>query len=353
MDSGNLPTLQASYFDGTSARAQAVVLQLQGNTLHLSGEGIERSVDLRHVQWPERTRHGMRVAHFSGGGSLQCDNAAAWDAWSRSSGQRESLVVKLQQSWRGTVASVLGLVALVMALQIWGLPAVARAVVAATPLNVDVSMGDAALIAIDQQLMTPSKLPVDVQVRIRSALTHHLSTLPADSLPTWTLVFRKGGIVGPNAFALPGGTMVLTDELVELVQADEQVITAVLAHELGHVKHRHGLRMLVQGAVLGGLGAVALGDFSTLLAAVPALLGQAHYSREAEREADAHAMLVLKAASISPAVMVTLFEKMAQQRAAKSTINDGESDDSSWLGIAFRSHPPDAERIRYFRDATP
>lgn len=45
--------------------------------------------------------------------------------------------------------------------------------------------------------------------------------------------------------------MVLTDELFDLVQGDEQIITAVLAHELGHVKHRHGLRMLVQATVLG------------------------------------------------------------------------------------------------------
>ncbi len=35
--------------------------------------------------------------------------------------------------------------------------------------------------------------------------------------------------------------MVMTDEMVELVGADDKVITAVLAHELGHVHHRHGL----------------------------------------------------------------------------------------------------------------
>ena len=348
------PALQAEYFDGTSARAWPVQLLLQGKNLIIKGDGIERTLHMHQIQWPERARHGKRVAHFVDGGSVQCADALAWDAWRRNSGQRDSLVVRLQQSWHGVTASILALVILAVALQLWGLPAVARAVVTATPLSVDVSLGESALSAIDQHLMKPSKLPAQTQADVRSAFKRNLGTLPAGSLPEWKLEFRQS-TMGPNAFALPGGTMVLTDELFDLVQGDEQIITAVLAHELGHVKHRHGLRMLVQATVLGGLGAVVLGDFSTLLAAVPALLGQAHYSRAAEREADAHAVAVLKAASISPAVMVTLFEKLDHARAAKSppasVSKTQATNNDSWLGIAFASHPSDAERIQYFRDA--
>ncbi|TAH12571.1 MAG: hypothetical protein EAZ11_05250 [Curvibacter sp.] len=195
------------------------------------------------------------------------------------------------------------------------------------------------------------------QARITQAFTDavaHQST--ADQRP-WKLVFRQSKI-GPNALALPGGTILMTDEMVALVNADTQVLTAVLAHELGHVQQRHGLRMLVQATVLGAVGAVVLGDFSTLLAAVPALLGQAHYSREAEREADAHAVKVLKDAGLSPLHMVTLFEALEQERqrkASKATSSagnaDGEKDSASWLGIAFASHPSDADRIAYFRSA--
>ncbi len=347
-------TLPAVYFDGTSARAWPVQLQLRGKHLHVRGDGFEHTVDTRQIQWPERTQHGKRVAHFADGGSVQCANPLAWDAWRRNSGQRESSVVQLQQSWRGVTASVLALVALLAALQVWGLPAAASALVAVTPLSVDAALGESALSAIDQHVMKPSKLPMQTQADIRNAFQRNLQTLPPGSVPEWKLEFRQS-TMGPNAFALPGGTMVLTDEMVELVQGNEQVITAVLAHELGHVKHRHGLRMLVQATVLGGLGAAVLGDFSTLLAAVPALLGQAHYSRAAEREADAHAVAVLKGASISPAVMVTLFEKLEQARTAKSRKpsepKPQASTEGSWLGIAFASHPTDAERIQYFRDA--
>jgi Zn-dependent protease with chaperone function len=354
MDDSRVPALDAVYFDGLSARARPVRLRIEGGVLRVQGEDVDRSVACAEVNWPERTRHGMRVAHFEGGGSVQCSDNAAWDDWSRAGGRRDSLVVRLQQSWRGVLVSVALLVALAAALQQWGLPAAARAVVAFTPLSVDQSLGTATLEAIDGTLMLPSRLAAAEQARLKAAFERALAAQPPGSVPAWHLEFRKSRI-GPNALALPGGTLVLTDELVELVGRDERVITAVLAHELGHVRHRHGLRMLVQVTLLGGLASVVLGDFSSVLAGVPVLLGQASYSREAERDADAEAVRILQAAAISPAVMVTLFDKLGQRDRAQDApdgADSGRADrPSSWLGIAFASHPPDAERVQYFRQA--
>lgn len=360
MEAKHEPGLQASYFDGISARAHPVVLQLKGAVLQITGEGIHRSLAISDVQWPERARHGMRVAHFKEGGSVQCANAAAWDDWRRMHGLRDPLVVSMQQSWRWVLASVVALLVILVAVQQWGLPVAARAVVAVTPLSVDVAIGETSLALIDEHLMRPSKLPASEQARLRAALAQAASAVPAGTVPAWQLVFRQSRI-GPNALALPGGTLVMTDELVELVGRDEKVITAVLAHELGHVRHRHGVRLLVQATVLSGLAAVVLGDFSTVLAGVPVLLGQASYSREAEREADAEAVRFLKAAAISPDAMVTLFVRLEEESNRKRQSHSGNKDESeigrkvpdqdSWLGIAFASHPPDAERVRYFREA--
>lgn len=357
MPASPAPVLDAVYFDGRSGRAQPVQLHIAGAVLRLRGEGVDRSVPLPDVNWPERTRHGLRVAHFEDGGSVQCDDAAAWDTWSRASGRHDPLVVRLQQSWRWVLASVLVLVSMAVVLQQWGLPLVARAVVAATPLSVDVSLGATTLAAIDGRLLQPSQLPATEQARLRAAFEKALAASPSGSVPPWQLAFRKSRI-GPNALALPGGTLIMTDELVELVGRDQDVITAVLAHELGHVRHRHGLRMLVQVTALGGLAAVAFGDFSTLVAGIPVLMGQASYSRTAEREADAEAVRILQAASISPEVMVTLFDKLdkpGEQGGDKGSPPGAGSDraarQESWIGIAFASHPADAERVRYFRQA--
>ena len=371
-----LPPLDATYFDGKTARAHAVALHIADGVLHIQGTGVAVSVALRDVQWPERTRHGKRMAQLAAGGLVQCDDGDAWDAWCRASGVGESAVVRAQQSWRWVAAAVVAFLALLVGFQQWGLPLAARGIVAMTPLSVDVSLGEASLKAIDEALMTPTELPQAQQDSIRQAFTQAVSAQPPQRVPPWNLVFRKSKI-GPNALALPGGTLLMTDELVQLVDGDTRVLTAVLAHELGHVQQRHGLRMVVQASALGAVAGVVLGDFSTLLAALPALMGQAHYSREAEREADAHALQVLTAAGIPPVVMVTLFDKLKNSRAkdlekapgaahkdASNEKADPKTDDEqaqanarlkqvsqslSWLGIAFASHPADAERVAYFQ----
>ncbi len=349
--------ITADYFDGRSARAHVVQLSLSDGELSLRGDGILLRVPAHQVEWPERMRHGPRIARLPDGGSLQCHDSPAWDAWARAGGRGESWVVGAQQSWRWVLASVLGLSVLLAAMYLWGVPWLARVAVAATPLSVDQAIGESALQSLDTQWLRPSKLPAEQQQRLRAAFARATAALPPGSVPAHRLEFRSGPI-GPNAFALPGGTMVLTDALVELVQGDEAVIVGVLGHELGHVQHRHGLRLLVQAGAIAAVSSVVLGDFSTLLAGAPVLLGQASYSRDAEREADAFAVTVLKAAGFSPAVMVTFFEKVSARRSpakegkeATPQGGSGAGDEGSGLGIAIASHPADAERIRYFRDA--
>jgi Zn-dependent protease with chaperone function len=266
----------------------------------------------------------------------------------------ESAVVRFQQSWRWVTGFVLAFFVFMVGSYNWGLPAIARGIVAITPQSFDEKMGQATLLAIDDALMEPSGLALAQQEGIRNAFTRTLRAQAQEQVPPWSLQFRKSKL-GPNALALPGGTLLLTDEMVQLVDGDTDVLTAVLAHELGHVKHRHALRMLVQVSALGAVTSLVLGDFSTVLAAAPALLGQAHYSREAEREADLNAVQVLTHAGIDPRVMVSLFDKLAARRRDESKeVSKEESGTQAmavadWLGLAFASHPADAERVALFR----
>jgi predicted Zn-dependent protease len=117
------------------------------------------------------------------------------------------------------------------------------------------------------------------------------------------------------------------------------------------VRLRHGMRMLVQVTLVGTVTTLAWGDFSALLAAAPALLGQMAYSRDLEREADSEAITLLRANGISPAVMLELFQRLAGARPATGQAAGEKEAPASGLGIAFSSHPGDAERMRTFRDA--
>jgi Zn-dependent protease with chaperone function len=358
--------LEAVYFDGESARAHAVTLSLSGAMLQIRGDAIALDLEADAVHWSERTRHGPRVAHLTGGAALHCRDAAACDAWLRATGRGDSWVVQVQQSWRWVLASLAALVLLLTAVAIWGVPWFSQIALAAIPHDVDTALGEATLARLDKHLTAPTALDAAKQQRVRDAFARAAASQsgahPGAELPAYALLFRRDrekGMIGPNAFALPGGTMIMTDAMVELFDAEPDVLTGVLAHELGHVRQRHGMRMVVQASLIGLLSSIVLGDFSSLLAAAPVVLSQAGYSRDAEREADAFCAAFLKAAAVSPALMISLFEKLGAARANKEP-KDGpdaakgraSADASgSWLGIAFASHPADKERTDFFRSA--
>lgn len=333
--------LPVDYFDGRSARAVPARLGFDGAQLVLQAGDTQRRYAPHTLRWPERTRHGARVAELPDGGSLHCADAAAWDAFARRCGRRDALVVRAQQSWRWVLASAAATLVLLAALYVWGVPAAARAALAVVPTEVDRQIGAGVLAQLDEQILQPTQLPPERRQRIRAAFEQALAAQPAGSVPAHRLEFRRSKI-GPNALALPDGTIVLTDELAALAGDDLELLTGVLAHELGHVRERHGMRLLLQAGAVGLLASLVVGDFNSLLAAAPVLLGQAGYSRDAEREADAQAVQVLRAAGLSPLAMVRFFEKMAARE---------RSQDGSGLGIAIASHPADEERIQFFRDA--
>lgn len=340
--------LPVQYFDGRSAKAQPVWLSIVGTSLQLHAQHdgtLVHTVPLAQVRWPERTRSGARLAEFLNGGQVHAPNASAYDAWAAQHLPRtESLVVRLQQSWRGTLVALALLASALAALYVWGLPVAARGIASLVPLSVDEALGRNALTQIDGQWMRPSKLPAATQERLRTRFDAAMRKAYPRDMPAYQLEFRQSTI-GPNAFALPGGTMVLTDELVTLVN-DDDVVMGVMGHEVGHVTLRHGMRQLVQLAVVQGVLSIAFGDYGTLITTAPLILGSMAYSRNAEREADDHAIGFMQANAISPLVMVKFFNTMRAEQKTK--------DKSTPLGISIiSSHPGDDERIAKFKAAAP
>lgn len=361
--------LAAHYFDGRSSRAHPVRLRVAAGQLMILGEPvvgqdgfgvaqpverIARRVSMKDVRWSEPTRGGPRVAHIDvgvGGGSLESTDPQEWDVFLAAQGVPTGWVAKAQLRWRWAALALALCLGTVFAGYVWGLPLAARVAVAFVPASVDESMGAAVLASMEGDEIRASGLSAERQQALRSAFerlvaaSHGGPGQPAR--PPYTLHFRASTL-GPNAFALPGGAVVVTDELVTVVK-DDNALLGVMAHELGHVRHRHGMRALVQTGLLAAATSVLLGDFSSVLAGVPLWLGQAAYSRDAEREADDEAIRMLKAGGISPLVMVGFFE---QVRAAsqKGPLPDN-SGRTRQLGIAFSSHPSDEERVARFRAA--
>jgi Tfp pilus assembly protein PilF len=131
----------------------------------------------------------------------------------------------------------------------------------------------------------------------------------------YRLEFRASPVIGANAFALPSGIIVMTDELVKLSRDDREVL-AVLAHELGHLHHRHIMRGLLESSATALVIAGVTGDIASttsLAAAAPTLLLRAKYSRDMEREADRYAVEMMKQAGLEPRYFGTLLARMERK----------------------------------------
>lgn len=341
--------LMVSYFDGKTSRAHEVVMWLDQGMLQLSSAQLIRQVALSQVDWAERTRHGARLAHFADGGTVQALDDKAWDSWMHEQGLGTPLAVRAHQSWRWSMLATTVLLMVAALGYWWGLPMAARAIAPMIPSAVSHEMSTATLRAMDDQWLHPSQLAPDEQNRWRGRLMPALEVgrvghRPAAlATPRITLEFRQARI-GPNAFALPDGSIVITDELIELLKDREDVLIGVLGHEAGHVALRHGLRGLTQAGLLSVAGSVAFGDFSGVLAGAPALLGHLAYSRDFEREADEAAIALMRANHLRPSAMAVFFQRLREYRSKRGEFDSG-------LGIAFSSHPADAERIARFQAA--
>jgi Zn-dependent protease with chaperone function len=351
--------LDVRYFDGRSSRPRAAQLRVADGRLHIAPpigapDGFDPfAVPLGQVHWPERTRHGGRLAALPDGASVQALDVADWDAWCAAAvPRRESGVVRAQQSWQGVAVALVLLLAAIAGLYQWGLPWLATGVTALVPHRVDALIGAQALASLDESLLQPSALPADEQARIREAFTRMVVRAHPDGAPPWQLQFRRGrdDKLGPNALALPGGTVVLTDELVKLLppgKDGDDAVLGVLGHEFGHVRQRHTMRQLVQASAIGFAVSVAFGDYGTLIGTAPVLLATLGYSRDAEREADEESVRLMRAVGISPRAMAGFFEAVERWRGARQ--RGGRQDDP--IGMAFATHPATAERIDFFKAA--
>jgi Zn-dependent protease with chaperone function len=173
-------------------------------------------------------------------------------------------------------------------------------------------IADEGLKGLDRAVFKPSKVAEDRRQRLRGIF----ATLATEGGVTARLEFRDGNWVGANAFALPGGVVVVTDQLVELFEDNEHV-AAVLAHEVGHLRHRHGARSILQDSLVA-LGTMAvLGDatsVASIATTLPTVMLHTSYSRDFERESDQFAFELLKKTGRSPKLFAEALAAMEAER---------------------------------------
>jgi beta-barrel assembly-enhancing protease len=137
-----------------------------------------------------------------------------------------------------------------------------------------------------------------------------------------------------NAFALPGGIVVVNSALVDKADSAEE-LAGVIAHEIQHVEKRHSLQQMIHSAGWAAVLMVAMGDVSAIAGIFVHQAGTLRHSRALESEADSEGMRSLVKAGISPNGMAHFFEKMQEE----------ESADGGLASDLLSSHPAPADRL--------
>jgi Zn-dependent protease with chaperone function len=331
----------ARYFDGKTAKAHEVQVKLGNATGDVMLAVLQNDTELFR-----RSTTQLQISDpFNGtatrvelGENAVLEVAQGQAFWQKleTLGHKKTFVQRSQTSWNWAIGSVAAILLVGFLTFRYGIPWAAVHVANSLPPTVDTFIGEQAWPAIEKEFLKPSKLSVERQTKLREGFAAIVANIK--DAPTYDLQFR-GSTVGPNAFAIPGGKIVMTDELVALTK-DDNAIYGVLLHELGHVKYRHSLRNIVQTTAATTLISIWLGDVSSLVALIPGALTTMKYSRDLETESDLYAFKAMVDNKIPTKPLAELFVKMSSGVELNSTIE----------GL-ISSHPVTKERIKLFEGA--
>ncbi|MDX1487329.1 MAG: M48 family metallopeptidase, partial [Acidiferrobacterales bacterium] len=293
-----MTTLRASFYDGKTSAKKDVQLHF-----YASGELVIRGLEedlkysLADVRISTRVGNTPRSLYLPDGAKCETfDNDAVDALLERHRRHRGAAWLhRFESKLRYVALAVVVTVVVAWGFIQYGIPLLAKHVADALPASVDTALGKEGLAVMDRLFFAPSELR-EPRRRELQAIFSDMAKASTDD-HEFKLIFRKSPRVGANAFALPSGIVVITDELVALVRDDNELI-AVLAHEIGHVVHRHALRRVLQDSTVVLVIAAVTGDvtsITSLAATIPVVLVEAKYSRDFEREADDYALSYLRA----------------------------------------------------------
>ena len=344
------PEHGADYLDGRAAAARRVGLEIRGGALRLVGAPWEAPRawplgDLRRL--PDQAGGGLvlRLASDPLARLVVTDPRSRRLVLDHARDLDRPVPGLMRGRWRllpwalGAVASVALMIGVL-------LPAAADRLAPLLPPGGEAALGDVTLARI-REALSPYGPAVPVPLcrapegraalgRMAARLTEG-ADLPSDPV----IEVLDHPMI--NAFALPGGRVVLFRGLIEAAERPDEV-AAVLAHELGHVAARDPTRIALRSAGSVGVLGLLFGDFAggaLVLVLLNASI-EASYSREAEAAADAYARARMIEAGLPPEALASFFERLAEAGGEVPPVLEH-----------FMGHPALAARIAAAREDAP
>jgi Zn-dependent protease with chaperone function len=339
--------IRGSFYDGkTSARVAAECRVFDNGAVQVHGcgrAGTLLSLPRFDLKASPRLANTARYIYFPQGQKFETeDNRAVDDLLTRFQQRpRLHLVHVLESRKRYILMCIAAMAAIIWGMGRYGVPAAARVIAHHLPSSIVQKAGSQTLEALDRTFFKPSELNESLRKRL---LAHFQPLIQRHEGLHLQVVFRNGGRLGANAFALPNGVIVFTDEMVKLARHDDELL-AVMAHEAGHVARRHGIQRIVQNSLLAFAIMAVTGDASgtsQIFLGLPVMLTELAYSREFELEADQYALDYLTSHRIAPRRFADLMRRLQQRK-----LPDGSDTEGRWSNY-LSTHPDMEERLQRF-----
>ena len=331
-------TGHALYHDGQTPRGTQVNFVLSEDTLDLIGlDGT------RVTRWPKASL--QRLSATPGQARLACrdhPDARLEIADPASARELAQALADLRDGSKLTARTVLITGGLILAavlsvagVIVFGIPAVAAQLAPIVPTGLEIAIGEQVRPQIIRALSHGSTKGACADPAGIAALTKATAPLIAAANTGLPIHIDVVDVAVPNAFALPGGNIVVLRGLLDRVAGPDEFL-GVLAHELGHVTHRDAMRQLIETTGLTAVVSAVIGDYtgSTIGVLVGRSLISLSYSRDVEANADTFAVAVLTRMGRNPATLGRALQQMTA-----GTANSLAS--LPWLS----THPSTPERI--------
>lgn len=325
------------WYASGGAEAVAATLYVMDDIVELRvADNILLSCHLNDVEVSDRLGNVERKLIFNTIGIFTTADNQAIDHYFSATGLLNRIIHTLETNMIAVVAAIVLTVAVAISFLKWGVPWVSEVVAHALPHKVNELIAEETLGFLDNYWFEESELSEERQAAIRQHF--HSQLIPLDARNegiSYHLHFRswhRDGKAIPNAFALPSGDIIVTDQFIRLTDSQDE-IDAVLLHEIGHVIERHGLEMVVQGTLVTTLIMLVSGDSSGIAdlgLGLGAVLVSSHYSREYELEADTYAFEKMLEMNKDPIAFSVIMGKMEDYVADVFTASAADvSDDNA------------------------
>jgi Zn-dependent protease with chaperone function len=306
----------AIFFDGKSTRPHAVTLQVADGFLHISGTEVRRVEVLRALKFTVAYAHAPSRVELPGGATLEIANSQAYLELRALCNKAPGLVERIEASAQYALLALVLILCAGAAGYLWGVPLAADLIVEHAPRSLDASIAKGSLQQLENLHIIKPEQPLTPREK---RLSQRFAALTAKTDVPYHLQFRSF-VGGPNAFALPDGTIVISSEIEGLSDNDDALLF-VMGHELGHLRYRHGMKSLARATMTSIIMTWYVGDVSNALALATAGIANLSYSRQAEAQADHFSAHLLHSDGLSTKPAAVLFHAMENYQPPEDDVN--------------------------------